>query len=139
MSAPAKKRAGPTPPVVERCLALLLPLGPLAARRMFGGWGLFLDGVMIALVARGQLYFKTDGQSKARFAEAGAEPFVYHRQRTPVALSYWSAPAGSLEDPAEALAWGELAVAAARRNAAARKATRRAQKKSAPRRRGAAG
>ncbi len=138
MSAPAKKSVRPTPPFVESCLTLLLPLGPLAARRMFGGWGFFLDGVMIALIAHERLYFKADAQTKMRFAAAGAEPFVYHRQGVPVALSYWSAPAGSLEDPPALLAWGELAVAAARR-AAAGKAPRKARRKTAPRRRGATG
>jgi DNA transformation protein len=118
VSAPAKKNARPTPPFVTRCLALLLPLGPVIPRRMFGGWGFFLDGVMIALVARERLYFKTDEQTAPRFAAAGAEPFVYHRRGAPVALSYWSAPAGSLEDPPALLAWGELAVGAARRSAA---------------------
>lgn len=137
MSAPAKKNARPTPPFIARCLALLLPLGPVIPRRMFDGWGFFLDGVMIALVAGERLYLKTDEQTAARFAEAGAEPFVYRRQGSPVTLSYWSAPAGSLEDPPALLAWGELAVAAARR-AAAGKAARRARKKTAPRGRGAA-
>ena len=137
MSALAKNSARPTPPFVTRCLALLLPLGPVIPRRMFGGWGVFLDGVMIALIARERLYFKTDEQTAAHFAEAGAEPFVYRRQGAPVTLSYWSAPAGSLEDPQALQAWGELAVAAARR-AAAGKATHRARKMTAPRGRGAA-
>ncbi len=138
MSAPAKKNARPTPPFVTRCLTLLLPLGPVIPRRMFGGWGFFLDGVMIALVARERLYFKTDEQTEPRFAAAGAEPFVYRRQGAPVALSYWSAPADSLEDPPALQAWAELAAAAARR-AAAGKAARRARKKTAPHKRGAAG
>ncbi len=37
---------------VERALARLLPMGPVRARAMFGGWGLFLDDVMFALIAR---------------------------------------------------------------------------------------
>ena len=119
-TAPRAKAAKPLPPFVSHCLALLLPLGPVVPRRMFGGWGLFLDGVMIALIARDRLYFKADEQTAGRFAAAGAEAFTYQRRSDqgrsrPVALSYWRAPEGSLEDPPEALRWGELAVAAARR------------------------
>lgn len=110
------KTAGP-PPFVACCLALLMPLGPVVPRRMFGGWGLFLDGRMIALIARDRLHLKTDSVTVERFRAAGSEPFVYHRQATPVALSYWRAPAGTLDDPAAMLPWGELAVAAARRAA----------------------
>ncbi|WP_319633545.1 TfoX/Sxy family protein [Pelagibius marinus] len=131
MSAPAQKTAGAIPPFIARCLTLLLPLGPAAPRRMFGGWGFFLDGVMIALVAGERLYFKTDSQTAARFAAAGAEPFVYHRQGAPVTLSYWSAPAASLEDPPALLAWAELALGAARRSAA-QKATRKRRRRDRP-------
>ena len=121
---------------MARAVALLLPLGPVAPRRMFGGWGLFLDGVMIALVFRDHLFFKADEETAGRFAAAGSEPFTYQRRTKPVALSYWRAPQGCLEDPPEALRWGEMAVAAARR-AAAKNTPRRRHRKTAPRGRGA--
>ena len=112
------------PPVVARSLALFMPLGPVVPRGMFGGWGFFLDGTMIALVAGDALYLKTDDTTQARFAAVGSEPFVYRSRKGSVATSYWRAPAGSEADPDTMLPWGELAVAAARR-AAARKAPRR--------------
>ena len=59
------------------CVELLAPLGPCTARRMFGGHGLYLDGVMIGLVAGERLYFKTDAQSLPRWREAGCEPFAF--------------------------------------------------------------
>jgi hypothetical protein len=33
------------------CCELLASLGPLRARRMFGGWGLSVDGLTVAIVA----------------------------------------------------------------------------------------
>ena len=119
------KRTKKRPPIVARCLALLAPLGPVAPRAMFGGWGVFLDGVMIALIARDQLYFKVDDATVARFVEAGSEPFIYAGKTKPVSMSYWRAPAGSMDDPEAILPWGELAVAAARRAARRRPAKRR--------------
>jgi DNA transformation protein len=94
---------------------LLQALGPVAARRMFGGWGLFFDGVMFALIGGDRLYLKTDRATEARFAAAGAEPFTYEARGRTINLSYHEAPDGSLEDPDELLPWARLALEAARR------------------------
>jgi len=112
------------PPAVARSLALFILLGPVVPRGMFGGWGFFLDGTMIALVAGEALYLKTDATTRPRFEAAGSEAFVYRSRKGPVATSYWRAPAGSEADPGVMLPWAELAVAAARR-AATQKASRR--------------
>ncbi|MEO7938728.1 MAG: TfoX/Sxy family protein, partial [Burkholderiaceae bacterium] len=36
---------------VDYCLELLSGVGPCAAKRMFGGWGIALDGLNLALIA----------------------------------------------------------------------------------------
>jgi DNA transformation protein len=115
------------PELVQRVLGLLLALGPVHARRMFGGYGLFLDGTMFALIDRSRLYIKADDRTKAEFAAAGAEPFTYRRQGKRVALSYWAAPEGSLASPDSLLPWARLGVEAAARgrSAKARKKPRR--------------
>lgn len=46
---------------------LMAPLGPVTVRRMFGGAGIFADGLMIALVAGDTLYLKADGESRVNF------------------------------------------------------------------------
>lgn len=125
MTPVGKHTRKPPPPIVARCLALLAPLGAVAPRAMFGGWGIFLDGVMIALIAHDQLYFKVDDATVARFAEAGSEPFVYAGKTKPVSMSYWRAPAGSMDGPEAILPWGEMAVAAARRGARGKPTKRR--------------
>lgn len=126
-AAPRAARGKPArrqqPPAVARSLALFMLLGPVVPRGMFGGWGFFLDGTMIALVAGEALYLKTDATTRPRFEAAGSEAFVYRSRKGPVAMSYWRAPAGSEADPGAMLPWAELAVAAARR-AATRKASR---------------
>jgi DNA transformation protein len=101
---------------VERALARLLPMGPVRARAMFGGWGLFLDDVMFALIAGERLYFKVDAETEARFAAAGAQAFTYARRGARVAMSYREAPAGTLEAAEALLPWAELGLDAARRN-----------------------
>lgn len=117
MSAPAA--------LANRVAGWLLPLGPVEARRMFGGWGLFLDDVMFALVSDDRLYLKVDAESEGRFVAAGCDAFTYRRRDRRVAVSYRAAPPAALADPAELRPWAELAVAAARRARAARSARRR--------------
>ncbi|MEE8504768.1 MAG: TfoX/Sxy family protein [Kiloniellales bacterium] len=110
---------------VDRIAGQLLPLGPVEPRRMFGGWGLFLDGVMFALIARDRLYLKADAETAARFEDAGCAPFTYQRKGKTIALSYREAPADAVDNPDSLLPWAELAVAAARRNRPQRKSRRR--------------
>ncbi|HEY5597703.1 MAG TPA: TfoX/Sxy family protein [Kiloniellales bacterium] len=100
---------------VDRALGLLVPLGPVRARAMFGGWGIYLDDTMFGLIADDALFLKVDGDSEERFAAAGAEPFVYSRAGESIAMSYRRAPEGALEDPGALLPWAELALTAARR------------------------
>ena len=94
----------------------LQPLGPVGARRMFGGHGIFLDGVMFALIASDQLYLKVDDGNRAAFEEAGLEPFTYtSKGRHPVVMSYREAPGEGFDDPEVLCAWARDALAAARR------------------------
>ena len=106
---------------VDHVCDLLLALGSVAARRMFGGWGLYLGGTMFALIEGDRLYLKTDQATEARFADAGCEPFTYQAKGRTISLSYREAPDGSLEDPDELLPWARLALEAARRAKAAKR------------------
>jgi DNA transformation protein len=99
---------------------LLAPLGPFRARRMFGGWGVYVDDCMIGLVADGELYLKVDAVIEDRFAAAGSEPFVYDGKGTPIRMSYWRAPDEALDGADAMRPWASLALAAARRAVAAK-------------------
>lgn len=105
----------------DRIVGLLLPLGPVAPRAMFGGWGIYLEGIMFALIAYDRLFIKVDGETKERFAAAGSKPFTYTGRGRPVEMSYWEAPSGSLESSEALLPWAELGLAAAKRAQAKKK------------------
>lgn len=116
----------------------LTPLGPVAAQRMFGGAGLFLDGLMFALVADETLFFKVDAVNLPAFEAAGLAPFTYLRGERRLALSYREAPADCLDEPEILVEWAEIAVGAARRTHAAKPArparpTKRAEPAKKPR------
>ena len=98
--------------------------GQVSSRKMFGGYGLYREGVMFALIADEVLYLKVDAVSVGQFEQAGSVPFVYQSATRTVQMSYWSAPAESLESPAEMRDWCRLAYAAALRANAAKSVPR---------------
>ena len=99
--------------------------GPIRARRMFGGWGIYHDGLMFGLYAQGRLYLKTDAHNVAKFEAAGSEPFTYMQRDKAVKLSYWSAPEALLDYREEARFWGNTSFEAALRAQAAKNKPKR--------------
>lgn len=96
----------------------LRPLGPVSPRRMFGGYGLYLEGVMFGLVLHDCLYLKADELNLPAFQALGMEPFTYQRQGKTVRLSFHAPGAEVLEDREALLALTRQALAAAHRNKA---------------------
>ncbi|MCH9050691.1 MAG: TfoX/Sxy family protein [Proteobacteria bacterium] len=99
----------------DHVLDLLAPLGPVTARRMFGGFGIYLDGVMFALIADDILYLKVDDRTRPDYEAAGSAPFRPRQKGKPFTMPYWEAPLGALEDGDELCAWANGALGAARR------------------------
>lgn len=106
---------------VANVLDLLAPWGVVSARRMFGGYGLYRQGLTFAIVADDALYLKADGINKPDFERAGMEPFTYEARNKRIALSYWEAPSELFDDPDAMIAWAQRAFDAALRAKAAPK------------------
>jgi DNA transformation protein len=116
-------------PFIEHLLELLQPLmrqlGPMQAKRMFGGYGLFYDGLMFGLIAGNQLYFKVDAQTEGEFAALRSTPFTYQSaSRDTVMRSYLSAPPACFDSASEMSRWARLAIEATLRIANQPKAKR---------------
>jgi DNA transformation protein len=94
--------------------------GPVSARKMFGGYGIYHDGVMFGLVAEDTLYLKADASSRENFLARGLEPFKYEKNGKRVAMSYYLAPEEIFEDPEAARAWAKQAFDIAWRTRAKR-------------------
>ncbi len=95
---------------------LLAPLGPVTVRRMFGGGGIFLDGLMFGLVSDDVIYLKVDEANRSAFEAEGQGPFTYSRLGSRATLtSYWRVPDRLLDEPDELVAWAREAWAVARR------------------------
>lgn len=101
-----------SPDFVTFVLDLLAPLGPVEARAMFGGHGLYAQGVMFGLLDDDELFLKTDEASRGAFVDAGCRRWVYGRMES---TSYFRPPDPAHEDPEAMLPWARLALAAALR------------------------
>ena len=101
---------------------LLAPLGGVTIRRMFGGRGVFKDGLMFALMSsRGVFYFKADDATAPAFVAEGCEQFAPEMKgRRPMPMPYWRAPERLFDEPDEFAEWAKAAYAAARRTEAAK-------------------
>lgn len=118
------------PPFVSHCVELLAPLGPVRVRRMFGGWGLYVDEIFLAIIAFERLYLKVNFATQARFEQAHCEPLVFEAKGKAVSLGYWTAPPDALDSPALMEPWARLAVQAALSARQARGAPRAARRTS---------
>ena len=100
----------------EAIIDLFAAFGRVSVRRMFGGFGIYADGIMFALAARGVIYLKADDETAEAFRQEGAGPFTYDtRHGQHVSLSYWRLPDRLYDDPDELAAWARTALGVARR------------------------
>ncbi len=90
--------------------------GAITIKKMFGGYGIFFEGLMIGLVADDTLYLKADKQLKPDFINRGLSPFAYAKGKKTVSMSYYLAPEEALDDPSEMAEWAQRAYDAARRS-----------------------
>jgi DNA transformation protein len=89
---------------------------PVTVRRLFGGAGLYADGVMFAILSKDVIYFKADEATRAMFEREGCAPFSYQAKSGRRAImSYWRMPERLYDDPDELATWAERALAVARR------------------------
>lgn len=99
--------------------------GPVTVRKMFGGYGLYHDGTMFAIVVDDTLYLKSDAESAADFERVGLGQFAYERNGRIIKMSFYLAPDEIIDDREQAARWARRAFAAALRALAAKKIPKR--------------
>ena len=86
---------------------------------MFGGAGIFVDGLMIGLVSDGIIHLKADSETIPDFEREGQGPFTYPTKNgTHTLTSYWRMPERLYDDTDELARWARAAHAVALRAAA---------------------
>ena len=92
---------------------LMQSIGPVRAKGMFGGHGIFLEGLMFGLIADSVLYLKVDKQTENEFKDRGLEAFTYNKKGKEFKMSYYQAPEEALEDAEEMNFWANKAYGTA--------------------------
>lgn len=103
---------------VSYIVELMQSIGPVTAKGMFGGHGIFLEGLMFGLVADGILYLKADEETEDEFESRELEAFTYNKQGKEFKMSYYQAPEEAMESAEEMNIWANKAFGAALRAAA---------------------
>jgi DNA transformation protein len=107
---------------VAFAVELLGQVGPVRARAMFGGHGIYCGDLMIGLVDDDEIFLKTDDGTRPRFEAEGCRQWVYTGGKKEMRTSYFRPPDEAHESPEDMEPWGRLALEAARRSAAAKRA-----------------
>jgi len=105
---------------VTHLVELLEPLGPVQAKAMFGGFGIYLKG----------LNLKVDEKNRPDYEEKGLGPFTYQRGGKKFAMSYYRAPGEAIDDAHDLCAWAKKAYDAAIRVAGHKKRKKPGKKSS---------
>lgn len=121
----------------DYCCELVSSVGPCLAKRMFGGWGLSLDGLTFAIIADlgdgEKLWLKADAQTVDQFEAQGGKRFTMTMQKkdgpTQVSMGYYSAPVDAMESALDMAPWARLAL-----GTALQAQSLKTQRKPAPRR-----
>ena len=108
-----------TPEYREFVLEQLGRVTPVSSRAMFGGVGVYADGLFFALMAGDTLYLKVDDTNRGDFEAVGMGPFRPFEGEH--AMGYYELPADVLEDADALRPWVEKAVDVARRSRKSKK------------------
>jgi DNA transformation protein len=109
-----------SPDFVAHALDLLSSIGPVTARAMFGGHGVYLRGVMFALLDDDELFLKADDVSRPRYLAAGCRQWTYPSPKGPMPMGYFRPPDDAHEEPEAMLPWAQLGLESAQRKAKAK-------------------
>lgn len=87
---------------ITRLIGLLSPLGGVTCKPMFGGYGIFHEGSMFALVKGTGLFFKVDDSNRSDYEEAGSKQYK--------PMPYFQVPANILADTSKLQEWARVSV-----------------------------
>ncbi len=85
--------------------ALSEVLGAVTARAMFGGHGLYRNGVIFGIIINDEVYFKVDDVLVKKYEESGSSPFTYEQNGKTHSMKYWVVPSQILADREELAQW----------------------------------
>ena len=92
---------------------LLKHIPGITSRAMFGGWGIYKNGLIFAIIADGELYFKVNDINRGDFEKADSHPFTYSQgNHKPTTMSYWNLPEEVMENEEKLSKWVDRSIRA---------------------------
>ena len=98
------------PGYFEYVLEQLAALPALRPNRMFGGIGLYSDGIFFGLIDDDTLFFKTNDSNIAPYRERNMPRFMPFPDRPEAVLGYHQVPADVIEDAQTLVAWARQSI-----------------------------
>ena len=90
----------------DQVVDMLSPIGAIDSRSMFGGYGIFAEGDMFALISGSALFFKVDDSNRSHYEAAGSA------QHKP--MPYYRVPGEVLDNQPRLLEWARTSIAVAK-------------------------
>lgn len=88
----------------------LQPHGPITAKAMFGGHGIYSGKLIIGLIVENQLYFKADESTRPDFEKHDSEQLIFtDKNNKKFIMPYMTLPESILENREELPLWIEKA------------------------------
>ncbi|KGY07071.1 TfoX/Sxy family DNA transformation protein [Vibrio sp. MarTm2] len=101
-------------PILKDSMRLFEQLGQIKSRSMFGGFGIFADETMFALVVNDKLHVRADAQLIKQCNALSLEPYVYKKRGFPVVTKYFALSDDISSDNEKTLALARQALIAAK-------------------------
>ena len=100
---------------VEFVIEQMSFVGGLRVRAMFGGYGVYQNDCIFAIIAEDTLYFKVDAVTRGEFETKGLRPFTYVARGKTATMQYFEAPPEVFEEREAMRSWVRKAYEAALR------------------------
>ena len=101
---------------LEHILDALTLCDNIRAKRMFGGYGIYQNSIIFAIIAENELYFKVDESNIDLYKDLNSEPFTFLARGKTISMSYWKVPDEILEDRALLAKYVKLSVLVSAKN-----------------------
>lgn len=101
---------------IDYIIDSITSLGGIKTRKMFGGYGMYKNGVFFAIISEDIVYFKVDKHNQPDYEMYGSKPFSYEgKNKKVITVSYWQVPPDVFDDHSMLEQWVKKAVFAAQR------------------------
>lgn len=103
----------------DYCCELLSGIGNPVAKRMFGGWAIYVQGASVAWLLdmqkdnNAKMYLKASDATRAQYEHVGCQRFIYDMKGVAKSINYYTAPDEAMESPDAMLPWARLALSCA--------------------------